>query len=82
MATPNVGPKLNPIEHLFLKRFLLKYGVNIDTGVLDMSTIAGSILSFLSSPLAQTIYSDAEAELKTLITNFLKAHIKSATPAA
>jgi predicted ATP-dependent serine protease len=71
---------LNKLEHFVLKKFLLRYGVNIDTGAVDMNTVVSALLSFLSSPLAQTIVTDAEVELKGLVVEFLKAHIKNSTP--
>ena len=45
-----------------------------------MNTVVSALLSFLSSPLAQTIVTDAEVELKGLVVELLKAHIKNSTP--
>ncbi len=85
MASPSpftFSFQFNPVERFFLNRFLKKYGIQLGKGPIDMSTIASAILGFLSSPLGQEIIQSADTELKTLFTNFLKGHIKAATPAA
>ena len=71
---------MNRIELWLLGRQLKKVGIDINKGTIDMGTVITALLSFLSSPLASTIVTDAEVELKTLVMNFLKAHLKAQTP--